>query len=269
MKISIITVCFNEEKNIAKTLDSIIKQTSSDIECIVCDGASSDNTVKIAEGYREEFERRGINYIVSSQKDGGVYFGMNIGIDKASGDYILFLNAGDYFFDENVIADVSAFIASQAFPDVVFGDLAYVERGVYEKWISNDNDLMERMSIAHQTVFAAARLMKEKKFNTKYRICADYNFLLELKLEGRSFKHIDRIISFFTAGGISTTNKSVLLKDVMDIQASHGIKSNKSKLFLKEYWSLIAYRLKMAAPEFLWRFWTEKVRHNKIRLKDN
>lgn len=269
MKISIITVCYNEEKNIGKTLDSIIKQSSSDFECIICDGASTDNTVGIAEGYRADFDRRGVNYIVNSEKDGGIYYGMNIGLTKASGDYIFFLNAGDYFFDENVLADVISFIESEGQPDIVYGDLAYVERGVYERFTANDKELLNIVSLAHQAVFVAAHLMKEKMFNTKYRIYADYNCMVELKLEDRSFRHIDRMISYFFTGGISSTNRVEGIKELVDIKDSHGISFNKFKLYAREYRLMIIYRLKMAAPEFLWRFWTEKVRHNKIKVKDN
>ena len=106
MKISIITVAFNEEKNIKKTIESVLNQTSDSFEYIICDGKSADKTVEIAKEYKNTFAEKGISYIINSEKNKGIYDGMNKGIDLATGDYIFFLNAGDWFYSDDVIENV-------------------------------------------------------------------------------------------------------------------------------------------------------------------
>ena len=107
MKISVVTVAFNEEKNIGKTIESVLNQTSNAIEYIICDGKSTDRTVERANSYKERFAKKGIEYIVNSEKDSGIYDGMNKGIDIATGDYIFFLNAGDWFYSDKIIEEIS------------------------------------------------------------------------------------------------------------------------------------------------------------------
>lgn len=91
---SIITVCFNEEDTIRKTIESVLNQTFCNYEYIVCDGGSTDGTLKIVESYRAAFENKKIRFIVHSEKDGGIYFGMNIGVRLSNGTYLNFLNCG-------------------------------------------------------------------------------------------------------------------------------------------------------------------------------
>ena len=106
MKITIITVSFNEEKNISRTIESVLDQTSCDFEYIICDGKSADKTVEIAESYRARFAEKGVAYFVNSKKDKGIYDGMNNGIELATGDYVYFLNAGDWFYSNDVIEQI-------------------------------------------------------------------------------------------------------------------------------------------------------------------
>ena len=187
MKISIITVSFNEEKNIRRTIESVLNQTSCDFEYIICDGKSTDKTVEIAKEYENAFLKKGICYIVNSEKDKGIYDGMNKGIDLATGDYIYFLNAGDWFYSGDVIEKVVIGAVMHEAPDVIYGDAAGVERGVINYICGDDAKLKEHMSICHQALFASLALAKEKKFDLKYRIAADYNFTLGLKMAGCSF----------------------------------------------------------------------------------
>ena len=152
MKISIVTVCYNEEKNIAMTINSVLRQNDTSYEYIICDGASTDKTVEIAELYREAFEKKGIDYIIKSEKDGGIYFGMNNGIDLATGDYVIFMNAGDCFHGLDVIKNiVDALKDKEYLPDVVYGDATFVERGYYEiRKAGPIDDMCNGMPFFHQ-----------------------------------------------------------------------------------------------------------------------
>ena len=104
MKITIITVCYNADKVIEKTIQSVQKQTYSNIEYIVIDGGSSDRTLDIIMKYEKCIS----NWI--SEPDKGVFDAMNKGLDRANGDYVIFMNAGDYFADADVIEKVCNYI---------------------------------------------------------------------------------------------------------------------------------------------------------------
>ena len=138
MKVTLITVCRNVAPVIRETLDSILAQTHVDIELIVIDGASTDGTVEILEGYRSSSTERGITTLVS-EPDKGIYDAMNKGLARATGEIIGFVNAGDLLMTPNVIAQVvSAF--QRAHVDAVYGDIIMVdERDIYKvhrTWIS-------------------------------------------------------------------------------------------------------------------------------------
>jgi len=263
MKISIVTVCFNEEKNIKKTIESVLNQTSTDYEYIICDGGSKDNTVEIAKSYTDVFTKKGIHYVVNSEKDGGIYYGMNKGIDKASGDYIYFLNAGDWFYSDNVVEKIVDHAIQNHFPDVIYGSIATVERNVISVLKGNDEGLYERMTICHQAVFASTKLMKERPFNVQYRIMADYDFLLGLKLDKKSFSQINLVIAYFSVGGVSSVNASGFIKDLFNIRTKYNLKSSKSseiKLRINIRKSTIASYIKLKIPFRLWYWWSIKIK---------
>lgn len=224
MRITVITVCFNEEKNIARTLKSVLNQTSSDFEYIICDGKSSDRTMEIVESYHNKFIEKGVDIKIYSERDGGVYYGMNNGIDKASGDYIIFLNGGDDFACNDVIEEVTKFIDNaEVKPDVVYGDYNYIDNGVYCVMVGNHENLTESFSIGHPCSFSSLEMMKKYKFDTNYKICADYNFMLNVYLNGGKFMHIPMITSNFYTGGISTKNLKAPMRELQKVHKNHNI----------------------------------------------
>ncbi len=117
-KLSIITVNFNNATGLQKTFDSVFEQTFKDFEYIIVDGGSTDGSEEIIERNRDK-----INYWVS-EKDKGVYHAMNKGMAKASGDYLLFLNSGDHFKDENILLEVMPELDGTG---IVYGNIFLVE----------------------------------------------------------------------------------------------------------------------------------------------
>ena len=115
-KVSIITVCLNCSMHIRKAIESVISQTYPLIEYVIIDGASTDGTVEIIEKYRDR-----IAHFIS-EPDTGLYNAMNKGIGAATGDILFFLNADDYFADENVVADVADVFSKNPDIDIVFGN---------------------------------------------------------------------------------------------------------------------------------------------------
>lgn len=119
LKFSVITVCFNAEKVIRKTIESVLYQTYPPYEYIIIDGKSADGTLVVINSIRDEFKEKGINLIVVSEKDNGIYNAMNKGIDKASGDFISFLNAGDWY-EFDALANIEKFYEEDDF-DLTYG----------------------------------------------------------------------------------------------------------------------------------------------------
>ena len=124
-KVTVVTVCFNCEDTIEKTIISVIRQTYSEIEYIIVDGASSDMTMEVINKYSID-ER----IIVISEPDNGLYEAMNKAVDKASGDYIVFMNSGDVFASYSAISDISKFLNGSN--ELVYGNVIRLKpRGHY------------------------------------------------------------------------------------------------------------------------------------------
>ena len=260
MKITVITIAFNEEKNIAKTVESVLSQTSSDFEYIICDGNSADKTVEIARSYGDEFAKKGVKFTVNSERDKGIYDGMNKGIELAFGDYIYFLNAGDWFYSDDIIESVVNAASSNSEPDFLYGDVAMVERGVVTVSKGDDNSLAEGMSISHQAVFSSTELMKQNKFKLEYKIAADYDFLLSQKLQEKSFVNINATVAYFATDGLSTQNLDKCIAEQSVIKKSYGVEFDERAAAKRAKKIARIVKIKSLIPKWLWQFWSVKIR---------
>lgn len=270
MKISVVTVAFNEEKNIAKTIESVLNQTTKDIEYIICDGKSTDKTAEIAESYNERFSLKGIEYVVNSEKDSGIYDAMNKGIEKATGEYICFLNAGDWFYNNEIVENVINKISASNKPDLLYGNVMFIERGVIFNFNGDENGLETAMTVPHPSVFASAEIMKRNKFDTKYKIAADYNFVLGQKLAGKSFCKLDEIITCFSGDGVSSKNVIKSIKEREAVKASYGLTANTFKTKINMYREQINVIKRNLLPTKLWQLWSVKVQKRSLyREKEN
>lgn len=238
MKISIITVAYNAEEFLAQCIRSVIGQTHPDIEYIVIDGGSSDTTLRIIEQYK-----RHINVLVS-EKDNGIYDGMNKGIRLASGEVIGILNADDFFADTEVISDVASAFSDTA-TDIVYGNLWYVKRtdtdAIIRKWISKPfsrNAMNWGWMPAHPAFYARKDLFdRHGYYNLKFHSAADYELMIR-------FMYLNRINSFYLnrlfvkmrVGGVSnqsfTNRLSAGINDFKAMQ-ENGLKLPWLKVFIK------------------------------------
>ena len=260
MKITVITVCFNEEKNIKKTVESVLSQTSSDFEYIICDGNSADKTVEIARSYGAAFAEKGVSYTVNSERDKGIYDGMNKGIELAFGDYIYFLNAGDWFYSDDIIERVVNAASDNSVPDFLYGDVAMVERGVVTVSVGDDSALTEGMSISHQAVFSSTSLMKQNNFKLEYKIAADYDFLLSQKLQDKTFFNINSIVAYFATDGLSTQNLDKCIAEQSKIKKNYGIEFDEKRAIKNAKKIARIVKIKGLIPQWLWQFWSVKIR---------
>ena len=122
-QISIITINYNNASGLEKTIRSVVEQTYNEYEYIIIDGASSDKSKEVIQEYQRYID------FWCSEKDSGIYNAMNKGIQKASGEYLLFLNSGDVLNNSAVLADIHGFLSGE---DFVYGDLVFV-RGMEKK----------------------------------------------------------------------------------------------------------------------------------------
>lgn len=227
MKITIVTVSFNAHECIRKTMESVLGQDFPGLEYIVIDGGSTDGTDKIILEYSDRLA------YWCSEKDGGIYFGMNKGIAAASGDYILFMNADDVFADNTVLSDVAAFAGEHPEADVIYGNSEQVlEYGTYT--VHHDcTGLTRTMAISHQATFVRTALLRTHPFDTRYRYAADYEQLSSLYLEGNRFIHFDRIVSRVEMrGGTTFRNYLNSADELYSIIEARGvdIKNEKRKM---------------------------------------
>ena len=125
MTVTIITICFNSEAVIKKTIESVLNQTYTDIEYIIIDGASKDKTVEIAESYKDAFAEKGIDFKIFSEPDKGIYDAMNKGIAKATGELVGLINSGDFYEPQMIETAVKAFEEKPY--DIFYGDINLIK----------------------------------------------------------------------------------------------------------------------------------------------
>lgn len=179
MKISLITVSYNSEDTIEETIQSVLSQKGVDIEYILIDGASSDNTLSIIEKYKDRID------VVISEKDNGIYDAMNKGLQLASGDVVGILNSDDVFAYDEVLLNISKlFLDSEI--DGVYGDLVYVDRfdleKVKRKWVAKsyiEGAFLKGWMPPHPTFYVRKGVYDDfGLFNLDFTSAADYEIML-------------------------------------------------------------------------------------------
>ena len=179
-KFSIITVTYNAGKVLEDTIQSVITQTYKNVEYILVDGGSTDNTLSIINQYRSMIQQ------VISEPDRGLYDAMNKGIKMATGDYICFLNAGDAFHEDDTLQQMVHSLTENALPDVLYGETAIVdEEGHFLRMrrLSAPEHLTWKsfqhgMLVCHQAFFA--RRDRVEPYDLRYRFSADFDWCIRI-----------------------------------------------------------------------------------------
>ena len=208
-KISVVTINYNMGDELAGTIESVLAQDYPNLEYIVIDGGSTDNSVEVI----RQYER--INYWIS-EPDKGRYYAMNKGVQAATGDWVIFINSGDRFHDPSVVTDV--FLSNDhSGTDLVYGHVLRrypsegVERVIQAQELST---LPLRMPCSHQSLFARRSLLLEHPFSSELSIAADHDFMLRAIMAGGHFKKVERTISIFSTGGISDRQRLEALRQI-------------------------------------------------------
>ncbi|MEL1252650.1 glycosyltransferase family 2 protein [Flavobacterium sp. DGU38] len=183
-KLSIITINYNNLDGLKRTVESVINQTWQEFEYIVIDGGSTDGSAEYIESQRDK-----IDYWVS-EPDKGIYNAMNKGIYKAKGEYVVFLNSGDFFLSSAILQDCYAIIRNGN-ADVFYGQIK-IDHHHKEKTIVYPDLLtlsyMKDMVINHQACFfKLTTLLEHNGYDEKYSLAADYHYYLKLYIKGKIF----------------------------------------------------------------------------------
>lgn len=203
MKFSIITVCYNSERTISKTLESVLNQTYNDYEYIIIDGMSKDNTLEIIKKYEKKFEGK-MRFI--SEKDNGIYDAMNKGISYAKGELIGMINSDDWY-EPNAL-EIMAENYSRKKYEILYGmQREWQDEKEVVCWLKN-HIFLEKHMITHPTCFVTKSIYEDfGMYDLQYKSSADYDFMLRMyKKDEVTFKPVYQVISNFALGGMSGRN---------------------------------------------------------------
>lgn len=221
MRFSIITVCHNEENRIKKTLETIYGQTFRDFEHIIEDNCSDDRTLDIVRECGEYYDNNQLK--IFSEKDSGLYDAMNKALCRAKGEYICFINCGDFLFDENTLYRLDQEIERTGYADIYHGISMTVFPNMdgmgetQSELDSNDKDEMEKILLSgdtgliHQAIYASKRCFADNLFDTKYKLRAELKWYYACFHKGYTIKKVKFPICKYSFGGLSERLTSIQL----------------------------------------------------------
>jgi glycosyltransferase involved in cell wall biosynthesis len=242
MSLSIITVCYNSEKTIRKTIDSVLCQKYKDIEYIIVDGGSTDNTINIIREYGNQISK------FISEKDNGIYEAINKGISLANGDIVGILNSDDIFYDNETISCIADCFNINHNLDSIIGDIVFVKpNGKVHRHYSAINWSPNKLSwglMPPHPSFYCKRILFDKfgMYRNDFKIAADYElFIRFFFINGVNYKYIPKILVKMNLGGISTKNLISNLrinKEVLLAFKLNNINTNIFKLYTKYFFKI-------------------------------
>lgn len=241
MKVSIITVVYNNAATISSAIESVLKQTYDNIEYIIIDGKSTDGTMDVVNTYKDKID------VIVSEKDKGLYDAMNKGVEIASGDLVGILNSDDFFYDENVIKTIAETFVANPDQDAVVGDIVFLNA-------KNENKILRRYSSkrwkpnkfawgympAHPSFFVKKEYYEQfGGYKLKYRIAADYELLIRFLLIHKiNWNYIPLVTTKMRPGGNSTAGIKTTIKlnkEILEACKENGVTTNYLKIYSKYF----------------------------------
>lgn len=238
-KFSIITITYNAEAFLPRTVESVLSQHYRDIEHIIIDGASIDSTISVAQDYmqRSYAAQNGHEVRIVSEPDNGLYDAMNKGLRQASGDYICFLNAGDFFPNANVLDTIVSRSLTgksrQQLPAVIYGDTDIVDNDgnfLRHRRLAPPRNLTWRsfrkgMLVCHQAFYARLDIARTVPYDTRYRYSADVDWCIRVMKEaermGAGLAYVDSVVVNYTQEGQTTKHHRDSLKERYRVMQCH------------------------------------------------
>ncbi len=227
-KVSVVTVCLNAAEDLPLTIESVLSQDWPNVEYIIMDGASTDKSVQVIKSYADSIA------FWRSEPDEGVFHAMNDAINHCTGDWIMFMNAGDTFIDTDAISRLLRHAPSDA--HIVYGhhfyaagdDLTYMPAADFRLVWSR----IRRGELGfdwggiglpcHQATAVRHHLLQKLRFDTRFHLAADHHFLIRAFRTGATFFHSDEPIAVYRAGGLSAKYMSVSRKEWQQLAREYG-----------------------------------------------
>ena len=240
IKFTVVTITFNAEAVLQRTLQSVLQQTHEDVEHLIIDGASTDGTLRLAEQYKTESDAsaRSHKVIIRSEPDDGIYHAMNKGLTQASGDYILYLNAGDSFPQADTLEQVAHRcrlneLPSDELPAVLYGNTDIVDaegRYLHPRRLQPPAQLTWRsfrhgMLVCHQAFYARTDIAKNLQYDTRYRYSADVDWCIRVMREADRLSlplcNIGIVVANYMEQGTTTRHHRESLRERFKVMAHH------------------------------------------------
>ncbi|MCR4603053.1 MAG: glycosyltransferase [Prevotella sp.] len=240
IKFSVITITYNAEAVVQRTLQSVLQQTHEDVEHLIIDGASMDGTLELAQQYKEtsDASASGHKVIIRSEPDDGIYHAMNKGLTQASGDYILYMNAGDSFPKDTTLEEIAHRcrlneLPSDELPAVLYGNTDIVDgegNYLHPRRLQPPARLSWRsfrhgMLVCHQAFYARTDIAKNLQYDTRYRYSADVDWCIRVMKEADRLAlplvNIGMVVANYTEEGTTTRHHRESLKERYRVMAHH------------------------------------------------
>ena len=232
IRFSVVTITYNAEAVLQRTLDSVLCQSYEDVEHLIIDGDSKDTTLAMAESYKRQSDTsdNGHQVIIQSEPDRGIYDAMNKGLTQASGDYVVFMNAGDTFPSADTLEQVAhhcrlAELPSDELPGVLYGDTNMVDnegRFLHPRQHRPPQQLTWRsfrkgMLVCHQAFYARTDIAKNVPYDTRYRFSADVDWCIRVMKEterlGLTLSNAGIVVANYMEEGTTTKNHKASLRE--------------------------------------------------------
>jgi glycosyltransferase involved in cell wall biosynthesis len=213
-RLSVITIVYNNVRDIERTMLSVLNQTYNNIEYIIVDGLSTDGTLQVIEQYKGRVSK------IISEKDKGIYDAMNKGLALATGDYVIFMNSGDEFYDNQTVAAV---FAATDDADIYYGETEMIA--------DNGESLGQRrhkaptkftwrgfkygMSISHQAIYIRRELAEP--YDMRYQLSADIEWIIRAAKKANKIVNVNRYVAKYMVGGMSKKKHRQSLQERFDI----------------------------------------------------
>jgi len=235
-KVTVVTVCLNVADLLEETMNSVFNQGYENMEYIVIDGGSTDGTLDLIKQHAGE-----ISHWVS-EPDHGIYDAMNKGIAASTGEWIIFMNAGDTFVDADVVSRV--FSNNHADADVVYGDCCKSIDGQDVVVKPHPPRNSHRMNFCHQCAFTRTAWLKLTPFDMRYKLSADFKSFKLIGLAGGVFEYVPMTIAKFDTHGASNTSRAKGLKENIEIIQEVDSFTQQLRLLPRIYFTYLMVKLR-------------------------
>ena len=239
-RFTVVTITYNAAAVVRRTLDSVLCQTYEDVEHLIIDGSSTDETLQIVEAYKQKSDESGCGHkvIVKSEPDEGIYDAMNKGLTQVMGDYVVYMNAGDAFPAADTLEQIARRchlneLPSAELPAVLYGLTDIVDeegrflrhRRLQPPARLNWRSFRHGMLVCHQAFYARTDLAKNLQYDTQYRLSADVDWCIRVMREadrmGLPLCNINMVVANYLEGGMSIKNHRESLRERFTVMRRH------------------------------------------------